>query len=122
MADFHQLNIASRESMMSGNLDGRRINRANMVAIMVFDNAEVFQECARDRARPIPIFDMNRLRIRRAVEFDPVKNIPQFRQSHSYFPAQNSCFREMAYGGAKGKSPPGGAGRAGAAKIAGWRL
>jgi len=40
----------------------------------------------------------------------------------SYFPAQNSCFREMAYGGAKGKSPPGGAGRAGAAKIAGWRL
>src|SRR5208282_5608450 len=26
----------------------------------------------------------------------------------SYFPAQNSCFREMAYGGGKGKSPPGG--------------
>jgi len=43
-------------------------------------------------------------------------------EAASYFPAQNSCFREMAYGGAKGKSPPGGAGRAGAAKIAGWRL
>src|SRR5271166_6507823 len=38
--------------------------------------------------------------------------------SLSYFPAQNSCFREMAYGGGKGKSPPGGAGRAGAARLA----
>jgi hypothetical protein len=31
-------------------------------------------------------------------------------------------FGRMAYGGGKGKSPPGGAWRAGAAKIAGWRL
>jgi hypothetical protein len=42
--------------------------------------------------------------------------------SFSCFPAQNSCFREDGVRWRQRHSPPGRAWRAGAAKIAGWRL
>ena len=79
MADLHQLNIASGKGVMRGDLLRRRIDGSNMVAIMVFDNVEVLQYRACDRARTIPIADMDRLHIWGAFEFDSMQDFPQFR-------------------------------------------
>ena len=77
MSDFHKLDITSGKSVMRRHLDWRRINGANIVAIVIFYNVEIFQNRARYRARPIPIADMDGLHIRRTIELYSVQNVSQ---------------------------------------------